>query len=135
MSDIFKNYPQPDDYVPNNRQCDCACCDGKDQIIIGGTTLHTFKLKFLYSEECDGFDIIYRQSLDKELIISSSSLGAPYEMEEVDGKTLITVTLSPETTSEFHPFRDTFAQIKLYMKDGSVIFGDKNRLEMISTLR
>ena len=133
MSDIFKNYPQPDDYTPDNRNCKCSC-DERDTVVAGGTTTHAFILNFSFSELCDSFDVTYKSGLDDFLVISSSNLGAPYKIDESDGKTTIAITLSPDDTKMFARSRDAFAQMKLYMKDGSVIFGELNKLIVKDTL-
>lgn len=132
---MFDNYPQPDGYVPDNRGGDCCVdCHCEDVVVVGGTAIHTFKLDFLFSDNCESFDAVYSIGVGKSFSVDSSSLGAPYSIEEKDGKTYITVTLDPSITAEFDEFRDAYAQLKLRMKDGSVIFGDKNRLTVKGTL-
>lgn len=135
------------EYICKNKDCtccedmSCACgriCEwqsvGEDTITVGATVEHVFKLNFSYSELCAGFEVIYKNGLTNSFVISSSALGAPFKVEEEDGRSYITVTLSPELTSTIVPYRDTFAQMKLNMKDGTVIFGDMNKLRVIDTL-
>ena len=132
---MFDNYPQPDDYIPDNRHAPCCGdCHCEDVVVVGGTALHTFKLAFLYSENCESFEAIYNYGLGESLSISSSALGAPFSIEEMGGKTYINITLDPSMTSKFSDGRDAYAQLKLRMKDGSVIFGDKNKLTVRKTL-
>lgn len=133
MSDMFNNYPQPADYIPNNRECKC-CCDEQDTIIVNGTTVHTFKLNFSFSELCESFEVIYKSGLNDIITINSLALGAPFEIIEEDGKTNIIITLSPDNTQVFSKFRDAYVQMKLYMKDKTVIYGDLNKLTVIETL-
>lgn len=130
---MFNNYPQPADYIPNNRECKC-CCDEQDTIIVNGTTVHTFKLNFSFSELCESFEVIYKSGLDDVITINSLALGAPFEITEEDGKTNILITLSPDNTQIFSKYRDAYVQMKLCMKDKTVIFGDLNKLTVIETL-
>lgn len=129
---VCDRYPQPEDCT-----CDKICewqSVGEDTITVGATVEHVFKLNFSYSELCAGFEVIYKNGLANSFVISSSALGAPFKVEEEDGRSYITVTLSPGLTSTIVPHRDTFAQMKLNMKDGTVIFGDMNKLRIIDTL-
>lgn len=130
---IFDNYPQPADYIPCNRTCECHC-DEEDILTVGATTTHIFRLNFSYAELCDSFIVTYKNGLENVFAIDSKALGAPYSIEESDGRSYITVTLSPELTSAVIPHRDTFAQMKLFMKDGTVLFGDLNKLKVINTI-
>lgn len=133
MGSIFKNYPQPDDYVPDNSTQGDEESEA-DAVIVGGTTVHVFKLNFSYSELCDGFEATYRIGLTGGFSISSSDLGGPFEISEDDGHTYITITLPPDLTSAFDPLRDAYAQMKLTMKDGTTLFGDLNKLEVVRTI-
>ena len=133
--DMFKDYPQPSDYTPDNRHAPCRKdCRCEDVVIVNGTSTHTFRLDFLYSESCESFEAIYNYGLGESLSISSLALGAPFSLEEHDGKTYITITLSPVLTSLFDESRDACAQLKLTLRNGSVIYGDKNRLTVRGTL-
>lgn len=133
---MFDNYPQPEGYVPDNTHAPCCGdCHCEDVVVVGGTALHTFKLDFIFSENCESFDAVYKVGVSKTFSVDSTSLGAPYSIEEKDGKTYINITLDPPITKEFDESRDAYAQLKLRMKDGSVIFGDKNRLTVKGTLR
>ena len=134
MSDMFNNYPQPDGYVPNNTECTCCCCDEPATIIINGTNTHTFKLNFLVSEMCESFEVIYKSGLNDIITISSLNLGAPIEISEEDEQTSIVITISPSYTQMFNKARDAYVQMKLYMKDKTVVYGDLNKLTIIETL-
>lgn len=133
MGDIFKNYPQPDDYVPDNSG-PSEGGENADEVVVNGTTVHVFKLNFSYSELCDGFEVTYRSGLDGGFSIKSSDLGGPFEILEEDGRTYITITLSPELTSVFDPLRDAYAQMRLNMRDGTTLYGDLNKLEVMKTI-
>lgn len=134
MASMFDNYPQPSDYTPNNRTKE-VCMGDEDVLIVNGTTVHVYKLNFLYSELCSSFEAIYESGLDAGFSIKSTDLGGPFSIEEEDGHTFITITLPPEMTKSFEPLRDAYAQMRLSMKDGTTIYGDMNRLRVIDTLR
>lgn len=132
---MFDNYPQPEGYIPDNSHPSCCDdCHCEDVIVAGGTALHTFTLDFLYSELCDGFRAIYSSGLSTPVIVDSAELGGPFSIEEEDGKAHITITLSPDETALFDPSRDAYAQLRLTMKDGSTLYGEKNRLTVKGTL-
>lgn len=133
--DMFKDYPQPSDYIPDNRHAKCACeCHGDDIITVGATSFHTFVLDFPYSGNCSGFDVVYSNGVETPLVVSSEDPVAPYEMTEADGKTTIAITIPPAISSLFDPMRESYAQMRLTMNDGSVIYGDKNKIGIIGTL-
>lgn len=133
MTSMFDNYPQPSGYIPDNRTKE-VCMEDEDVLIVNGTTVHVYKLNFLYSELCSSFEAIYESGLDAGFSLKSTDLGGPFSIDEEDGHTYITITLSPEMTKSFEPLRDAYAQMKLGMKDGTTIYGDMNKLRIIDTL-
>lgn len=130
---MFDNYPQPEGYIPDNRVKD-VCMEDEDTIIVNGTTVHVFRLNFSYSELCSSFEAIYESGLDAGFSVKSTDLGGPFSIDEEDGHTFITITLTPEMTAPFKPIRDAYAQMRLTMKDGTTIYGDMNKLRVIDTL-
>lgn len=132
---MFDNYPQPDDYMPDNRVGRCACMkSGEDTITVGGTTSHVFTLDFSYSESCRAFRVIYTGGLEVRHVVDSGDDAPSFTIEESGGKTYIRVTLDPSVTKLFSPSRDAMAQMRLTMMDGSVVFGAVNALRVIGTL-
>lgn len=129
MAKMFINYDLAKKRKPDNmhRFLDR---DDRDEIVIGGTAKHVFKLDFDVNERCKSFGIIYRQGLTNVLDLSSNSAEV---MVSDDGRRIV-VSLSEEDTRRFVSHRDTYAQIKLVMNDGSVFYGDANELIIKSTL-
>ena len=83
MSDMFKNYPQPDDYIPDNRRVRIP----KELVTImsGETTTHSFELPFDYSSYKD-YKAIYKLGLDVVLEKSKEECDAMYDEDDgIDG--------------------------------------------------
>ncbi len=120
MSEMFKNYPQPEDYIPNNRpKCQKPF---RLDIMTGETAIHTFEVPFNVEEECDNFEVIYQLGIKPIIIKSSYSLTV---FIDENGNSIITCKLNPNETKLFETTcLDTKVQIKFVMNDGSVIFSD-----------
>lgn len=140
--DMFDSYLNINpNYIPDNR-VRFLCRDKQDEIVVGGSVTHVFKLHFLASEACapaNWFEIVYKQSIEPVFVCDCQTPGIVVDETvpnsfEPNGVTTISVTLSPETTKLFKPHRDTFAQIRITLNDGSIIFGDLNEIKVIDTL-
>lgn len=119
MTEMFNNYPQPEDYIPDNRPKPIE--EVKIDIMTGGTAIHTFEVPFNVSEECNEIEVIYKQGIKPIIIKNSFSL----EVVESEGKSIVTSTLSPEETQMFkNNILKTRVQMKFYMKDDSVIYSE-----------
>ena len=119
MSELFKNYPQPDEYIPNNRpKCHKPM---KIDIMSGETSIHTFEIPFNVEKDCSSFEVIYK--LGVEIVLIKHFLDCSLTSEE--DKSIITCVLSSEETKLFaNNLLDTNVQIKFIMKDNSVIYSD-----------
>jgi len=136
---MFKLYDNlPEGYIPNNRP-KVYEVDTTDTIVIGGTAEHSFVLHFAFSEFCNDFEIMYKQSVTGPILTFTSNsveVEGPIE-EETPWKTVfstIKVHLLESDTRQFDPHRETYAQIKLTMKDGSIVYGDKNIVKLVAPL-
>lgn len=99
--------------------------DMDDEIIIGGTTTHIFKLNFKYTGFVKDCKIIYKQGFDVIL----EKVPTKDQIIEHGNKTTINLVLTPEETMLFKKvYRDTFVQIKIETVDGEVLYNDKNKL-------
>ena len=120
MGDMFNNYPQPEDYVPNNRPRHRK--EFRLDIMTGETAIHSFEIPFNVEEQCTEFEVIYKLGLKPILIKNSWVLDVT---TTECGRSVITCTLSPDETKLF---KDTFleakVQIKFYMNDGSISFSE-----------
>lgn len=135
MSEMFRNYDNIyPGYVPNNRHRNYFV-DKEDEIVIGGTVHHVFNLCFDY-ELVDDFEITYKQSLHTILTKNKNSSGVdvPNPENGTFSRGCILVTLVPEETKLFAWNRETFAQIKIFLKDGQVIFSEPSKIKIIDTI-
>lgn len=129
-SEMFRNYPQPDDYVPNNRpKCHKPF---KLDIMTGETAIHTFEIPFDVKEVCDVVEVIYKSGLTPEIVKNDSEL----EIITDDwGHSIITCTLSAEETSLFtNTLLDTKVQLKFYMKNQDVTYSDIYNVKVVNSL-
>jgi len=105
--------------------------DDTDSIIIGGTSRHIFTLPFNYSTVVTSGEIIYRQKLSE---IMRLPIRPDMVKENIVGS-LITAELLPEMTSLFSKsLMDTFCQIRLVLKDGSILYDDPHKLRVVAPL-
>lgn len=128
MSEMFKNYPQPDDYIPNNRP-KCHCCK-KLEIMAGETAIHTFEVP-LKVEELENVEVIYKLGI--EPIIVKDLNGIIYTDDE--DSSIITITLYPYETSLFaHTSLDAKVQIKFILPDNVVEYSDIYNIKLLNAL-
>ena len=119
MSEMFNNYPQPEDYIPNNRPRFCP--PHTIDIMTGETAIHTFEIPFNVHENCDGVEMMYKQGV--EIIISKAM--NELDLTEDEHSCVIGCKLMPEETAKFNRnVLNTNVQIKFTMKDGGVIYSE-----------
>lgn len=129
MFDTFDRTPEG--YIPHNT-CDNICQESIDEIIVGGSCEHVFILHFLYSEDCNSCRVVYKQNAATIIEKTASEL----EIQEDPNryKTYIAVKLTPEETIKFNKLFDAKAQLKLELKNGTVILGEINDIRVVETL-
>lgn len=117
MSEMFNNYPQPTDYVPNNRP---KHHEHKCYTIFAGKTVeHTFEVPFNMVEKCDVYQVIYRLGVTPVIIKNHEQV----EIHVEDNKTIVKCVLSPEETSLFaNTLLNAEVQLKYFMKDDTVSY-------------
>ena len=121
MVDMFRNYPQPDDYKPNNYP------HWKDfkpiEIMCGETAIHTFEVPFNVEEKCSMYEVIYKLGIDP-IVIKNSTLDLEAEITD-QATSFITCKLKPADTLCFkNTALDTRVQLKFYMNDGSISYSE-----------
>lgn len=133
MSAIFDSY---NNIKPNNMHEFCQL-DRHDDVVVGGTAVHVFHVNFNLLDLCKEFEIVYTKGLSKLFVFSKSledsNLSSANALDCPDEYT-VSVTLSPEDTVQFDPHLVTFVQAKFVLKDGTVLYGKRNRVNIISTL-
>ena len=127
MSAIFDSY---NNIKPNNMHEFCQL-DRHDDVVVGGTAIHVFHVNFNLFDSCKEFEIVYTKGLSKLFVFSS--LDGTKALDYSDGHNIF-VKLSPEYTSQFDPHMITFAQAKFVLNDGTVLYGERNKVNIISTL-
>lgn len=129
MSEMFKNYPQPDDYIPNNRRkCHCRC---KLDIMTGETSSHSFEIPFDVTTDCIDYSIIYNYYLDKYLTVTKDRI----EVISENGKSILTCKLSSEETMLFvNNLLDAHVQVRFVMLDGSITFSEIYKINVKKSL-
>lgn len=123
---MFDNYPQPDDYIPNNRPKPMH----KHEITImtGETASHTFDVPFDvldHSFGCANIEVNYKLGLD--IVVTKYWSQLEIETLEKHGfkYSSITVHLSPEETSRFHnTLLAANVQMKFVMLDNSIQYSE-----------
>ena len=130
MSEMFDNYPQPDDYIPNNRPKPIEREELK--IVTGETVTHTFHVPFNVEEQCYELEVIYKLGV-KPIIIKNS-----YSLEitiEEDNTTTIKCTLTPEETKLFaNTLLSARVQTKYYLNNGDVTFSKIDIIDVTDSL-
>lgn len=120
MSDMFRNYPQPEGYTPNNR----IRCHGRKPITLmaGETTTHTFDVPFDIKKDTTNLEIIYKLGLSPVLVKDETEVEIG-DYDEEKHQSVLTCVISSE---ESKLFADTLlkasVQIKFIMTDGSTLY-------------
>ena len=126
-SEMFKHYPQPDNYTPYN--IPHGIKHEEITIMAGESATHSFEIPFNVIEDVTDFEIIYKLGISMSLI--KSYLGEKEKeypaitvvYDEDSHKSMITCVLS---VIETQLFRDTLldckVQIKFIMKDLSIAY-------------
>lgn len=125
---MFNNYPQPSNYIPNNKKRDLYIEDFK--IYPGGQCSH--KIVIDNYEEGDTVKVLYRQGLCMVVEVE------PEVLEDNYGTKYLLSTLNPEDSSLFNIRNtDNYLQYKITREvDGEEIsiYSDTFRVKICSTL-
>lgn len=121
MSDMFRNYPQPDYYIPDNRRIPIP----KDIITImsGETTTHSFEVPLNLNEDTKDYKAIYKLGLNVVLEKQKNDFDVIYDE---DTKTsIMTVILTPSETMLFKDtLLDAHVQLKFTLNDDTILYSD-----------
>ena len=131
MSEMFRNYPQPDDYKPDNY----PKCKKPFQldIMTGETAIHSFEIPFNIEENCIEYEVIYKLGIKPIIIKNSWVLELTYN--EKTGHSIITCVLAPEETKRFENTNlSARVQVKFYMNNNSVQFSEIYRIKVTDSL-
>ena len=118
MIEMFKNYPQPSDYIPNNRHI--CCKPHKLEIMAGETAIHTFEVP-LDVENLESFEVIYQLGIRPVIIKDNYQV----EYDAHKDSSTITCTLYPHETKKFgNTCLNARVQIKFYMEDNTISYSE-----------
>ena len=121
MSDIFKNYPQPDYYIPDNRRIYLP----KDIITImsGETTTHSFEVPLNLNTDTKDYKAIYHLGLKVVLEKPKSECDVIYDEETKTS--IMTWILTPSETMLFKDtLLDAQVQLKFTLNDDTILYSD-----------
>ena len=131
MVDMFRNYPQPDDYKPNNYpKCHCR---KPLEIMAGETTVHSFDVPFNVEDETTMVEVIYQLGT-KPIIIKNNMMHLDITVLE-NNTSIVTCTLKPNETALFrNTLLDTKVQLKFYMDNGMVTYSEIYKVKVSDSL-
>ena len=120
MNEMFDRYPQPEDYIPDNRPR--PHCFKPLEIMSGETVSHSFEIPFDVKTDTKDYDVIYKLGI-KDIIIKTKD---ELEVTDFDDRvSIITCKLSPiETQQFFNTSLDCHVQIKFKMLDDSISYSE-----------
>ena len=130
MSEMFNNYPQPDDYIPNNHPRHCK--KHELEIMSGETTTHTFEIPFNVNEETIDFKIIYKLGLN--IVLTKHKTDVDIVIDE-DNDSIISCVISAIETLAFRStVLDAHVQIEFTMKDGTTQMSEIYKVKLRDSL-
>lgn len=130
---MFDNYPQPEDYIPDNRPRP----KHKHEITImtGETASHTFDVPFDVNEDCIDIEVIYKLGLNVIITKKSNELDIVSKEKGDWHYSSVTSSLSSEETALFHDtLLDANVQIKFTMKDGAIQYSEIYKVDVQDSL-
>ena len=131
MSDMFRNYPQPDDYKPDNYPRPFK----KWELVImsGETASHTFEIPFDVETSTNDYDILYKLGIN--LVLTKNKNVCETIYDEKKHRTFITCKLLPSDTLLFkNTSLQAQVQIRFKMKDSSVIYTEVYDIKLLNSL-
>lgn len=130
MGNMFKNYPQPGDYIPDNHPKFCE--PFKLDIMTGETAIHSFEIPFNVITDCEAVEVIYNVGIN--IILSRITSELDIHVEE-NNHSIITCTLSSDDTMLFrNTLLDTQVQIKFTMRDKKIVYSDIYPVHVVDSL-
>lgn len=130
MAEMFENYPQPADYIPNNRpKAHRHFCLN---IMTGESTTHTFEIPFDVSEETLNVEIIYKLGLN--VVLTKQGKVEVLKKDKCNFSS-VSCELEPEDTLLFKDtLLDTHVQLKFTMTDGSTMYSEIYKVNVKDSL-
>lgn len=131
MSDIFKHYPQPENYIPNNYPKYHA--PQQLEIMAGETALHTFEVPMNVDEAVIDYQIIYKLGITPLFYKDKSETTCEYDEEH--HRSIISCSLTPAETRAFaNTVLDAKVQIKFLMVGGTTAYTEVYQIKLSNGL-
>ena len=131
MVEMFKNYPQPEGYKPDNY----PKCHKKNDLVImtGESASHTFEVPFNVETETLDFDVLYQLGI--ELIITKNKAQCTTTTDEEANKSFITCNLVPAETLAFkNTTLKARVQIRFWLKDYTYAYTEIYDIKLMNSL-
>ena len=132
MSDMFRHYPQPDWYTPNNRKVFVP----REILTImpGETTTHSFEVPFICDRDLKDFKAIYKLGID--IVLEKKKDECTITPYENLNKSLLSWTLSSDETMEKFNNTNLDAKVQLvFVKDDdSIVYSDVMDIKLENSL-
>ena len=127
---MFKNYPQPSDYIPDNRPKPIE--PRRLEIMAGETTTHTFEVPFDVVNKTLKLQVLYKLGLNVILIKEDNDLNI---FVKEDGTSVVSCHISDDESILFaNTLLSTSVQMRFVMLDGSVQFTEIYRVKVRNSL-
>lgn len=131
LSEMFKNYPQPDDYIPNNHpRCHCI---KPLEIMSGETTTHTFEIPFNVKTDTLGVEVMYKLGVNLVLVKTNENLTITTD-EEKNSSIISCEITSQESLLFRNTILDTHVQIKFIMLDKTIKMSEIYKVKVYDSL-
>ena len=133
MTDMFKHYPQPDDYKPDNY----PKCHHKHELTImaGENTSHTFEVPFNVETDTLDYDILYQLGVTLLITKNKRYCETIVDEDKYHPTTFITCSLSSSETLLFaNTAREARVQIRFRMKDLSTVYTEIYTIKLMDSL-
>ena len=126
---MFKNYPQPEGYIPDNRP---KCHKPFElNIMAGETAKHTFEVPFNVEEKCNAIEVIYKLGLTNVITKNDYSL----DIFSENNHSIITCDLTASETSIFtNSLLKARVQLRFIMLDNSVTYSEVYPVKILTAL-
>ena len=137
MGNMFRNYPQPDDYIPDNHARPAK--EFHLDIMTGETASHTFDIPFDVETKCREVEVLYKLGL--KVIISKTSEKLDILSITKEGPlgtytySTITCHLNENETSLFcGTYLSAKVQLKFTMNDKSVQYSEIYPVAIVNSI-
>lgn len=140
---IFDNFTET--INSDNRFKNWQECDDEDELIIGASCNHVFKVPFLftgqsaYARDCrifysQGLNVVLEKGLE-DCEVTPETITRPDQTTYYTGCSIISLDLTPFDTAYFKDtVLDSWVQLKIYTVNDELLYNEKRKIKVIPTL-